>query len=189
MRRGRRDAPPRFAGRRYIAGNTELSREPWATCLSDGRRAHATTGEEGVILIFLSPLSALSAVSHLPPRLSHYQCMHNSGDKGRHLWDNLAENRADLHTARRLGENKAFEHPLSTRDCRNLLDFQPLFRVNIPMRFRFSRTELRWLKRQLLLHKKAIYASNAGTTFNGLFDVPPKRERVRAEICEAERDV
>jgi hypothetical protein len=79
--------------------------------------------------------------------------------------------------------------PLCRREDRNLVEFQPLFRVNIPIGFRFSRTELRRLKRQLLVHKKARYASNAGTTFNGLFDVPPKREQVRAEICEGEHEV
>ena len=69
-------------GRRYIHGTTELPWKSWAGCLSDGRRAHATTGEEGVILIYLSALSALSAVSHLPPRLRHYP----QAQKGIDFW-------------------------------------------------------------------------------------------------------
>ena len=46
---------PAMAGRRYTVGATEL---PWE---SRARKPHATTGEEGGILIFLSALSPRNA--------------------------------------------------------------------------------------------------------------------------------
>jgi len=39
---------------------------------SHGQDGHATAGEEGVILIFPSAVSAFSAVSDLPPRRRRY---------------------------------------------------------------------------------------------------------------------